>query len=447
MTTRPDSTPELPSAGDYLIASKTCELKSLQYFLQMGRLVQCISNLVHGLQRERGASNVFLGSAGRKFAGERQDLIAESDRLKTEFGQALAEIHRDLTEHPVSSQLLNQIACALYSLDGLAELRQAVSARTITAVAAMEEYSRLVHNLIAVVFEAADTAVDPTIAGVLVAMVHLMNGKELCGQERAAGSAGFSAGHFDAALSRRMVHLFEAQERCFEVFTDFADPDSMSLWQELLAHDRELEIARLRRLASSVGPSVSKEPALAEKWFMLMTERIDGLKKVEESVEGCFHSRCVERFADARNSLAHQEALIASLDARKMTQPPVLVVCESATEANAASAADTENPANPASPAAGAFSASAISQHFGRSVLDLVQEQTRRLQQMSSELQSAREALEDRKVQEKAVLLLMKHRRINNDEAHRALRKLAMDQGKKLPETARALLAMASALK
>jgi len=80
-------------------------------------------------------------------------------------------------------------------------------------------------------------------------------------------------------------------------------------------------------------------------------------------------------------------------------------------------------------------------------VLDLVQEQTRRLQQMSSELQSAREALEDRKVQEKAVLLLMKHRRINNDEAHRALRKLAMDQGKKLPETARALLAMASALK
>lgn len=273
MNTRPDFAPALPSAGDYLIASKTCELKSLQYFLQMGRLVQCISNLVHGLQRERGASNVFLGSSGQKFAGERHDLMVESDRLKTQFGRALAE-----------------------------------------------------------------------------------------------------------------------------------------------------------------------------KWFTLMTERIDGLKKVEESVERCFHSRCVERFADARNSLAHQEALIASLDARKMTQPPMLVVCESLNEANAARAGNTENPESPET-AAGAFSASGIGQHFGRSVFDLVQEQTRRLQQMSSELQSAREALEDRKVQEKAVLLLMEHRRINNDEAHRALRKLAMDQGRKLPEVARALLAMASVLK
>lgn len=431
MNTRPDSAPELPSAGDYLIASKTCELKSLQYFLQMGRLVQCISNLVHGLQRERGASNVFLGSSGRKFAGERQDLIEESDCLKAQFAQALAEIHEELTEHAVSSQLLNQIACALYGLDGLDGLRQSVTARRITAVSAMEDYSRLVQNLIAVVFEAADTAVDPTIAGVLVAMVHLMNGKELCGQERAVGSAGFSAGHFDTALSRRMVHLFEAQERCFEVFTDFADADSMKLWQETRAHERELEIARLRRLGSSVVPSRKLDPGLADQWFTLMTERIDDLKKVEESVEGWFHSRCVERFADARNSLVHQEALIASLDARETTQPPVLVLCESSSE---------EHPG-------GAFCAEAVSQQLGRSVFDLVQEQTRRLQQMSSELQSAREALEDRKLQEKAVVLLMEHRRLNNDEAHRALRKLAMDQGRKLPEIARALLSMADVLK
>ncbi|PTB90559.1 response regulator receiver protein, partial [Marinobacter sp. B9-2] len=84
---------------------------------------------------------------------------------------------------------------------------------------------------------------------------------------------------------------------------------------------------------------------------------------------------------------------------------------------------------------------------FGRSIFDLVQEQTRRLQQMTDELQSAREALEDRKTQEKAVLLLMEHRRISNDEAHRVLRKLAMDKGRKLPEVARALVSMADVLK
>ena len=44
------------------------------------------------------------------------------------------------------------------------------------------------------------------------------------------------------------------------------------------------------------------------------------------------------------------------------------------------------------------------------------------------------------------VLLLMEHRNISNDEAHRLLRKLAMDQGKRLPEVARALVSMAGVL-
>ena len=61
-------------------------------------------------------------------------------------------------------------------------------------------------------------------------------------------------------------------------------------------------------------------------------------------------------------------------------------------------------------------------------------------------MQSAKEALEDRRTQEKAVLLLMEHRNISNDEAHRLLRKLAMDQGKRLPEVARALVSMAGVL-
>ena len=119
MNTKRSPAPKSPSAGDYLIASKSCELMNLQYFLQMGKLVQCISNLVHALQCERGASNVFLGSSGEKFAQERKHLVATSDRLRSEFEQALAEIHEELTAHPVSSRLLNQLASALHGLDGL----------------------------------------------------------------------------------------------------------------------------------------------------------------------------------------------------------------------------------------------------------------------------------------------------------------------------------------
>ena len=36
----------------------------------------------------------------------------------------------------------------------------------------------------------------------------------------------------------------------------------------------------------------------------------------------------------------------------------------------------------------------------------------------------------------------MKHQQISNDEAHKQLRKLAMDQGRKLSDVARSVIAM-----
>ncbi|HDZ38588.1 MAG TPA: ANTAR domain-containing protein [Marinobacter sp.] len=425
--------PGQPSAEQYLIASRRCELMNLQHFLQMGKLIQSISNLVHGLQRERGASTIFLGSDGERFGLERQTMIAESACLYTVFERALAEIHEELTTHPVSSHLLAHIASALHGLSSLPALREEVKTRALPLSDATAAYSARIHRLITVVFEAADTAVDPSLARLLVAMVHLMNGKEFCGQERAAGSAGFAKGRFDIALTRRITHLVDAQERCFEVFLGFADAQSRGLLEDLRAHEREREIQRLRELGCSVGRYKGLAPELPDHWFKLMSERMDELKKVEESVEGRFHERCVERFAEARNSLAHHGTLIASLDQPENPARPQLILCEFAS---------SEEP-RPLE----AWGSDGIGQRSGRSIFDLVQAQSRRLQQMNEDLQGAKEALEERKTQEKAVLLLMRHRKIDNDEAHRVLRKLAMDQGKKLPEVARALLSMADLLR
>ncbi|MBK1887268.1 MULTISPECIES: nitrate regulatory protein [unclassified Marinobacter] len=422
-----------PSAEAYLIASRRCELMNLQYFLQMGKLVQSISNLVHGLQRERGASSIFLGSGGEKFGLERKTMVAESECLYIVFKRALAEIHEELTTHPVSSHLLAHIASALHGLESLTALRVRVKARALSVPETTESYSTLIQRLITVVFEAADTAVDPSLARLLVAMVHLMKGKEFCGQERAAGSVGFSTGRFDSALGRRMTHLVEAQGRCFEVFVEFADEQSGQLLKSLLAHEREQEVERLRRFGCAIGRYKPLDPEHADHWFALMSERMDELKKVEESVENSFHGRCAERYADARNSLAHHEVLIAALEQPENSVPSMLVLCE---------------PDNSGQIQSGeVWNSDGIGQQSGRSIFDLVQAQSRRLQQMSEDLQSAKDALEERKVQEKAVLLLMRHRKINNDDAHRVLRKLAMDQGKKLPEVARALVSMADVLK
>ena len=82
------------TAAEFLMASRQCEIRNLEYFLQMGRLVQSVGNLVHGLQRERGATNLYLGSGCQRFARERTAMVKENDQLAATFRQALADIGR-----------------------------------------------------------------------------------------------------------------------------------------------------------------------------------------------------------------------------------------------------------------------------------------------------------------------------------------------------------------
>jgi AmiR/NasT family two-component response regulator len=81
-----------------------------------------------------------------------------------------------------------------------------------------------------------------------------------------------------------------------------------------------------------------------------------------------------------------------------------------------------------------------------RSILGMVQEQSLRLQTMSSELQAVRAALNERKLIERAKGLLMSHRRISEDEAFKLLRQTAMNQNRRLSEVAEAIVSMAELL-
>ena len=80
---------------------------------------------------------------------------------------------------------------------------------------------------------------------------------------------------------------------------------------------------------------------------------------------------------------------------------------------------------------------------LGRSLLSLVQQQSRRLQSLDTELAALRETLNERKQIERAKSMLMQHRRISEDEAYKTLRRMAMNQNKKLVEIASAMLAVA----
>jgi len=80
-------------------------------------------------------------------------------------------------------------------------------------------------------------------------------------------------------------------------------------------------------------------------------------------------------------------------------------------------------------------------------VLETAIARFRMLSKMQSELNAAKQALQDRKTIDRAKGLLMQARSISEDEAYVLLRKTAMDQGRKVVEVATALVTAADSLR
>jgi hypothetical protein len=427
---------------EFLVAARRCEVAALEHLTQAVRLVGVVRKLVHCLQRERGASNLYLGSRGERYGERLVQYRAEAEAEREAFLQHLSVWLTPESRGLQCSRLLGGIALALDGLSRLPDLRAAVWRQEIAAAAVMERFNELLSHLLGVVFEAADAAVDPEVSRALVGLFNLMQGKELAGQERALGVAGFSHGWGSETLRQALVHRIDAQERCFQIFTEFCDAGSLRRWQESLTAPHTAELERLRRIACTGTQEGVLQGSLdlAELWFAQATHRIDALRGVEERIEQHLHDLCERRLDEARVGLADVAALGAepAADAAAPEQPSAVILGKPlrlAGEAGAAQLLEVER------------------QRLGgqgvllqTSLMDLVHAQSRQLHAISDELVAAREALAERKLVERAKALLMKHRNLTEEQAYRLLRQTAMNQNRRLAEVAEATVAMADVL-
>ena len=143
-----------------------------------------------------------------------------------------------------------------------------------------------------------------------MALFNFMQGKELAGQERAVGVEGFSRGYFDDELQARLLHLQEGQERCFDIFGEFADTAANALWQQILSTDTVAQVISLRGVAKRTSVEAQIDPGLCEPWFELNTLRIDAMKQVESHLTQRLLERCRRSIAEAHADLDNHRALL-----------------------------------------------------------------------------------------------------------------------------------------
>lgn len=415
----------------FLMAAKRCEMADLRQLQQTSALVQVTSRMIHELQRERGLSNLYLGSRGERFGEALLNQTATSVATALELRAAFDSLDTGAGRHDNGARLFSRIAYVLHGLGALPGLRTGIAALQWTPSDATAAYVQLIAGLLAVVCEAADTASDPAISRLLVALFNFMQGKEFAGQERATGAAMFASGTTEHDAQQRLLHLIDSQERCLQVFTDFASQDTRSLWRECQRASALVELERMRRLLGTASVGGPLNTQMSQPWFDCCSQRMDEMRLLENQMSQELLQRCATQLAATDLELQHLQHLQAQLDSPQApagTDPLAL-----------------EQFFHAARPPGGTPTQPVGSQ-LERAVLDMVQAQALRLQSMADELDTVRTSLNERKLIERAKGLLMAHRQLNEEAAHKAMRQMAMSQNKRLVDVAEAVLAMRDVL-
>ncbi len=430
-----DATEGHTLAARFLRSAQLCRARDLKLLSILSDLVKGISELIHALQKERGASSIYLGSNGAHFADRLAERVAESRGLEERVRSHLEHMDEKLDPMSCGARFYTRVAFAFDALDSLPGIREQVSALALAPQDAVKALTEVIALLLAVGFEAADIAADPETSRALVALVNFAQGKEYAGQERATAGAALSRGHFDAADRRHLRHLKAAQERAFKLFAEFADPRHVALFLELSSNPETAEFEQMRATVLERDPSGEPHAVSADAWYEVTTRRIDTMRDIEDCVAADLERLCAVKLAEAKTGANRVDAI--DRDVFKRTAPFAMLVT------------DVDPAVNSLGMAGGVelYSMDNGLPKPMRAIRDVVEAQSRRIDDMNSQLESARVALSERKTIERAKGILMRSRRLSEKDAYTLLRQTAMSQNKRIFEIAEAIVSMIDILK
>jgi len=365
------------AANQFLLSSYRQEVENLTELDSLLNLVHRNCELVHLLQRERGLTNIFLASGGEKMASERESAFAQSlahsDELLIYLNDT-RDIFRD-------RGLLNAISIQLSKLAELSTLREKISAIDVAPVDSTVQFNETIESLLAVVFDVAYLANDPEVTKALSALFHLIQMKELIGQERAWTSVGFARGYFVEKLTLRLKQVKQEETEIIGGFLLTASSQLKVLLQALQVSSVQHELDQMREVRNQLYELSNIDVELADVWFQKSTSYMDALREIEIKASEHVKFVCEKQMQMYRSANKAKKVL---------SSPPGF---------------DGSSPLN-----------------------SVTTQQRDQILQLEIELEKARTALNDRKLIERAKSVLREKMGMSDEQAHSQLQKSAMEQ-------------------
>jgi len=238
-----------------------------------------VSNLVHELQKERGASAGFLGSKGKKFGSKLRE-----QRVNTDTKKAAAKtiLHSEAYVR-FGSEFLALMTASHNHLENLRDVRARVSAQTMSVQEAVVYYSKANGKLLDIIGYMTHLTTDAELANEIGAYYNFLQSKERAGKERAVLSNVFSKGHFSIEMYGLFVQLVTEQKTYISIFETLATAEAKKAFKETVRGRAVEQVEDMRKVAREINIDSSKSFNIdAVVWFDTITSKINLLKEVED---------------------------------------------------------------------------------------------------------------------------------------------------------------------
>jgi len=262
----------------YTIITEKIHVKaSADRIVKLSQYVINASGLVHELQKERGASAVYIGSSGNKMKDILDDNKRNTDSVLSSFQQYMASF--DAKQYGLEfSQKVYSVQSQLHELSAK---RTAVTGLSITKEETIGYYTTLIGNFIKSIEHVALLANHPEISANAHAMVSFISAKEMAGIER-ANLCGIVAANkaVDTRSLSNWIAAWKGQEVLLNKFESLASQEAISFYKSNHSGRIAEKVSEIRNLVLEKA-NEGNFGITGDEVYEAATQRIDILKNIE----------------------------------------------------------------------------------------------------------------------------------------------------------------------
>ncbi|MEM8800462.1 MAG: nitrate- and nitrite sensing domain-containing protein [Pseudomonadota bacterium] len=241
-------------------------------------LAASASALAHELQKERGMSAGFIGSAGGK---------AFRDNLERQRGlssAALQDFRDRVAQTNLGETQRESLAGISDQLEALEATRAKISVLGLSVPEMAKYYTTLIADLLGLFSNIGQSSDNDGVVSRSAALAQLLEAKERAGLERAMGATGFGAGKFPPAIATKFERLIAEQSAFFYSFHRAAAPQFKLQLNEILESDVSKKVEELRSIARESFSTGDTKNIAGTLWFSRITAKINDLYALEQAM-------------------------------------------------------------------------------------------------------------------------------------------------------------------